>query len=114
MTPHPNPRTCRVEIHPTGNTWTARTQSTGPRTLESDVCRAAADGVTAYDAALAAAATHLNVSPRRVRLERTSGREFVATALPFLGTLPRPFYILAWLALCWLIAETFAGLLFGQ
>lgn len=76
MTPAPNPRTCRVEIYPTGNTWTARTQGASPN-------RSAADGVTAYDAALAAAATHLNVSPRRVRLERTSGREFVATALPW-------------------------------
>jgi len=105
MTPHP--RTCRVEIHPTGNTWTARTQGPNPN-------RAAADGVTAHDAALAAAATHLNVSPRRVRLERTSGREFVATALPFFGSLPRWLHVVAWLALCWLIAETFAGLLFGQ
>jgi len=76
MTPHHNPRTCRVEIHPSGNTWTARTHGSSPN-------RAAADGVTAHDAALAAAATHLNVSPRRVRLERTGGREFVATALPW-------------------------------
>lgn len=76
MTATPNPRTCRVEIHPTGNTWMARTHSTG-------FSLSAADGVTAHDAALAAAATHLNVSPRRVRLERTGGREFVATALPW-------------------------------
>lgn len=30
------------------------------------------------------------------------------------SAVPRFLWVAAWLALCWLIAETFAGLLFGQ